>query len=79
LQFTIESRQLTNEYTHRPSFDDQTRQTLIEAGTVDDAIGEFVRQNGSELVNLTTPARGRESIATVKKDDCVFLVRVYSA
>jgi hypothetical protein len=79
LQFTIESRQLTNEYTHRPSFDAETRETLIEAGTADDAIGEFVRQNGSELVNLTTPGRGQESIATVKKDDCVFLVRVYSA
>ena len=79
MQFTIESRQLTNEYTHRASFDDQTRQTLIEAGTVDDAISEFVRQNGSELVNLTTRDRGQESIATVKKDDCVFLVRVYSA
>jgi hypothetical protein len=79
LQFTIESRQLTNEYTHRPSFDVETRQTLIEAGTPDDAIGEFVRQNDSELVSLSRPARGEESIATVKKDDSVFLVRVYAA
>ena len=79
MQFTIESRQLTNEDTHRPTFGAETRQTVIEAGTADDAIGEFVRQNGSELVNLTTPGRGHESIATVKKDDCVFLVRVYSA
>jgi hypothetical protein len=79
LQFTIESRQLTNEYTHRPSFDAETKQTLIEAGTPDDAIGEFVRQNESELVSLTRPVRGHESIATVKKDDSVFLVRVYAA
>jgi hypothetical protein len=79
LQFTIESRQLTNEYTHRPSFDVETKQTLIEAGTPADAIGEFVRQNDSELVSLTRPVRGQESIATVKKDDSVFLVRVYAA
>jgi hypothetical protein len=79
LQFTIESRQLTNEYTHRPAFDVETKQTLIEAGTPDDAIGEFVRQNESELVSLSRPVRGQESIATVKKDDSVFLVRVYAA
>jgi hypothetical protein len=76
LQFTIESRQLTNEYTQ---FDVQTKQTFIEAGTPDDAIGEFVRQNDSELVSLTKPVRGQESIATVKKNDLVFLVRVYAA
>ncbi|HEV7485175.1 MAG TPA: hypothetical protein VGQ65_05795 [Thermoanaerobaculia bacterium] len=79
LQFTIESRQLTNEYTHRPSFDAETKQTFIEAGTPDDAIGEFVRQNEWELVSVTTPVRGQESIATVKKNDSVFLVRVYAA
>jgi hypothetical protein len=79
LQFTIESRQLTNEYTHRPSFDVEPKQTLIEAGSPDDAIGEFLRQNESELVSLTKPVRGHESIATVKKDDSVYLVRVYAA
>jgi hypothetical protein len=78
LQFTIESRQLTNEYTHRPSFDVEPKQTFIEAGSADDAIGQFVRQNHSELVSLSRPVRGQESIATVKKDDSVFLVRVYA-
>ena len=64
---------------HRPSFDAAPKQIFIEAGTPDDAIGEFVRQNGSELVSLTKPVRGQESIATVKKNDSVFLVRVYAA
>lgn len=77
MQFTIESRQLTNEYT-RPSFDVETRQTFIEAGSPDDAIGEFLRQDESELVSLTRPVRGQESIATVKKNDAVYLVRVYA-
>jgi hypothetical protein len=76
LQFTIESRQLTNQYSQ---FDVETKQTFIEAGTPDDAIGEFVRQSDSELVSLTRPVRGQESIATVKKNDSVFLVRVYAA
>jgi hypothetical protein len=71
LQFTIESRQLTNNV--------ETQQTFIEAGSPDDAIGEFVRQNHSELISLTRPVRGQESIATVKKDDSVYLVRVYAA
>lgn len=78
MQFTIESRQLTNEYTQRASFDSETKQ-FIEAGTADDAIGEFVRQNHSELISLTKPVRGHESIATVRKDDSMFLVRVYTA
>ena len=71
MQFTIESRQLTN--------DVETKQTFIEAGTADDAIGEFVRQNHSELISLSKPVRGHESIATVRKDDSMFLVRVYAA
>lgn len=79
MQFTIESRQLTNEFTNRRLLDAETKQTVIEAGTVDDAIGEFVRQSDSELISLTKPVRGHESIATVKKDDSTFLVRVYAA
>jgi len=79
MQFTIESRQLTNEYSQRPSFDPGLTDTLIEAVSPDDAIGEFVRRNDSELVSLHRPARGHESIATVKKNDLVYLVRVYEA
>jgi hypothetical protein len=79
LQFTIESRQLSNEHTHRSAFDVQPKQTLIEAMSPDDAIGEFVRRSDLELVSVTRPPRGEESIATVKKDDAVFLVRVYAA
>ena len=52
---------------------------MIEASDPDDAISQFVRLDHSELVSLAQPAPGRESIATVKKDDCVFLVRVYAA
>ena len=77
MQFTIESRQLTNEYTHRPSFDLPV--TAKMRLRVDDAIGEFVRRNHSELVSLIRPIRGQESIATVKKNDLVYLVRVYAA
>ena len=79
MQFTIEARELTNEYTHRPSVDSRSRRTIIEAQDPDEAISQFVLQNHSELVSVSRPARGAESIATVKKDDSVYLVRVYAA
>lgn len=79
MQYTIEARELTNEYTHRPTFDMQPRRTTIEAMDADEAITEFVRQQRSELVSVSRPAAGRESIATVKKDDAFYLVRVYAA
>ena len=79
MQYTIEARQLTNEYTPRPALDGGSRRTVIEAATADDAISEFVRRDASELVSLTRPLRGQESIATIRKDDSMFLVRVYAA
>ena len=79
LQYTIEARELTSEYTHRPSFDGESRRTLIDAADADEAINQYVQQSAAELVSFTQPSRGRESIATVKKEDTVFLVRVYAA
>lgn len=79
MQFTIEARELTNEYTQRPAPDVQSRRTTIEASDADEAITLYVRDSDCELVSLTRPARGTESIATVKKEDAVFLVRVYAA
>lgn len=79
MQYTIESRPLTSESVHRRPFDGQPRQIQIEAPTAEDAISQFLYQNASELVSLTTPGRGSESIATVRKGDSVFLVRIYTA
>jgi hypothetical protein len=75
LQFTIESRKLTQPETVRA----ESRSTVIEAADRDAALWEFVRRNASQLVSFATPVRGRESIATVRKDDTVYLVRVYEA
>src|SRR5688500_15232364 len=63
VQYTIESRELTNEYTHKPSFDVQPRTTTVEAGDVAEAIHQFVQENESELVSFSRPMRGRETIA----------------
>lgn len=79
MRYTIEARELTNENTQRRLFDGKPRQTMIEAVDVEEAISQFLVESASELVSLTKPARGRESIATIKKDDCVYLVRVYAA
>jgi len=73
LQFTIESRQLPN------SSAGDSKPIIIEAMNPKDALSEFVRRNKSEVVSMATPAKGRESIATIKKNDAVYLVRVYEA
>jgi hypothetical protein len=78
LQYLIEARELTSEYTHHGSIDSEPQRTTVEATGPDEAINQFVRESELELVSFIKP-RGRESIATVKKDDCVYLVRVYAA
>lgn len=78
MQFTIETRELTNGHTIHAA-EPRNDRTTIEARTIDDAIIEFIQQNASELVSLAKPGDGRESIATIKKADCVYLVRVYEA
>lgn len=75
MQYTIESRPLTAS----ASFDGAARQTTIDAADADDAITKFLRQSASELVSLTKPVTGIESIATIRKNDSVFLLRVYAA
>jgi hypothetical protein len=77
LQFTIESRELTTQSNSHAVHVEPTSLT-IDADNPDDAITEFVRQSASELVSFQKPAECRESIATVRKDDVVFLVRVYA-
>ncbi|HEX2833436.1 MAG TPA: hypothetical protein VHW00_10495 [Thermoanaerobaculia bacterium] len=79
MQYTIETRELTSEYTHRPACDVESRRTTVEASDASEAITRYVRESAAELVSYSNPARGRESIATVKKEDTVFLVRVYAA
>ena len=79
MQFTIEARPLTSEYTQRAAIETESRRTIVEAESADDAISRFVRDDDSELVSFTQPVQGRESIATVKKNDSVYLVRVYAA
>jgi hypothetical protein len=79
MQYMIEARELTNEDTHRPSLEPRARRMTIDARSADDAISQFLAENHSELVSLTKPIRGRESIATVRKNDSVYLVRIYAA
>jgi hypothetical protein len=77
LQYTIEQRQLTREASHLSASHAALRRTTIEAPDADQAITRFVLESQSELVSFT-PVRGRESIATIKKDEAVYLVRVYA-
>jgi len=79
LQYTIESRELTSEYTHRFPSQQEARRLTIEASDPGEAINLFIGQDDSELVSFTNPRPGQESIATVRKNDSVYLVRVYAA
>jgi hypothetical protein len=79
LQYTIEARELTSERNHRPTHDVESRRLTFEASDADEAISRYVRECDAELVSFSNPAHGPESIATVKKEDVVFLVRVYAA
>ena len=78
MRYTIEARELTNQHTQRQSFDGRPRRTMIDAIDEEEAISRFLVESASELVSMTKPARGRESIATIRKDDSVYLVRVYT-
>lgn len=78
MQFTIESRELTSRTAPSHAARVEPVSMTIDAENPDDAITEFVRQSASELVSFQKPSECRESIATVKKDDVVFLVRVYA-
>lgn len=75
MQYTIEARELTN----RMSYDTQSLRTVVMAKDATDAIHQYVSESDAELVSFTHPGGGQESIATVKKDDAVYLVRVYAA
>lgn len=79
MQYTIEARELTNESTHRPSFDAEPRCLIVEASDDQEALSVFVDSDRSEVISLTRQGRGGESIATVRKADSIYLVRVYAA
>lgn len=79
MRYTIEARELTREHSRRPSSAVPPRPAIVEAHDADEAIRRYVRECHGELVSFIQPARGQEFIATVKKEDTVFLVRVSSA
>ncbi|HEX7706993.1 MAG TPA: hypothetical protein VF701_11105 [Thermoanaerobaculia bacterium] len=78
MQYTIEARELTTAKTRSLSFDTAHRPVVIEARDSDEALTRYIHANESELVSLVRPGRSREAIATVRKEDTLYLLRVYS-
>lgn len=78
MQYTIEARELTDGRPQRPPPAVESRRITVEAVDADEAITQYVRDCQGELVSFSKPARGLEFIGTVKKEDTVFLVRVYA-
>lgn len=79
MQYTIETRELTRGHGGRSSAVNGEQAVVLEAYDADEAITRYVKQSGTELMSVSRAGRGRESIATVKKEDSVFLLRVYAA
>ncbi len=77
MRYTIEARELTTESTKRTGNGGEPQTMIVDAFDAGDAISRFVTAHHSELVSFTRP-KGRESIATVRKDDLFFLVRIYA-
>lgn len=77
MQFTIEARELTSGSANPRRSDDGSLRRVVVANGPDEAIHQYVRESDAELMSFTAPGHGRESIATVKKEDAMFLVRVY--
>ena len=69
MRYTVEARPLTQQ--------EEASSTTIEASDAGEALTSFVRDNRSEIVSFQS-MQGRESIATVRRNDSVYLVRVYS-
>jgi hypothetical protein len=75
LHFTIESRELSSS-TRRTSSQDPTR-CIVDADDADDALTRFLTTSAAELLSKVSPRGGTESIATMKKDDALYLLRIY--
>lgn len=71
--FTIESRQLTPKALLAAS---ASRRQTVDAENAQRAILQYITAQRAQLISCVTPRAGRESIATMKKDEALFLVRV---
>ena len=69
MQYTIETRPL--------NIEEAESSKTIEASDPREALSHFARDSQSEIVSFHR-MEGRESIATVRRNEAVFLVRVYS-
>jgi hypothetical protein len=78
LQYTIEARELTK----GSGIDGGSgagQQTVVVARDPEEAIHQYVRELAAGLMSFTQPNGAAESIGIVRKEDVVFLVRVYAA
>jgi hypothetical protein len=75
LRYTIETRPLTRGFSQRTHAVDEASSTVVEATDPGEALRTFA--SDTEVVSFH-PASGRESIATVRRNDVLHLVRVYT-
>lgn len=75
MQFTIEARELSRGA--RTAVPPVPSNWSVDADDPREALERFTTVSAAELMSLIRTSSDGESIATVRKDDTVFLVRVY--
>ncbi len=78
MHFTIEARELTRAETGDRRPEAEPLLTVVVAKDADEAIHRYVRDRSAELTSFVQPGASHESIGTIRKEDAMFLVRVYS-
>jgi hypothetical protein len=76
VQFTIEKSQLTVER-HHAAVGLERAKAIVEAADLDEAMQKYLAEESSELMSQVRPLRGAESVATVRKDDALYMLRIY--
>jgi hypothetical protein len=77
VQFTIEKSQLTVDSHQGAAIDSEPTTAVVEASDSEDAVFKYLAEESSELMSHVHPLWGAESVATVRKDDALYMLRIY--
>jgi hypothetical protein len=75
LHFTIEARELSCSERRRTG--DIPSSWTVDASDAGEALQRFTDHSAAEMKSMVRTSRDGESIATVRKDDSLFLLRIY--
>jgi hypothetical protein len=77
VQFTIEKCPLSSEPGQGDWIESEAANSIVEASDSADAVSKYLAGESSELMSHVHPLWGAESVAMVRKDDTVYMLRIY--